>query len=290
MAVATGISALPPLLNRNNMDKKLANQIGRFLKNDNPSDQEIKDAAKMLLQCDPARSRGIYNSAMVRPKSVLPWVRSDLKKYHDIYLRDIKTTDEVVQFNEKTVKDVRETLSERPEDAEEEEKPVIPVLGVRGKREDHDKLPENIKACWDRNTERWKKIRQLHAQLAQMVTRLDYKACDGNELCHTLREADKELRKDYQMYDSFVLTAQDDQEPSPEPEPGKDSVDEFTDNMKTVQNARTAITRALQRKNHTAEQLQVLQQSVDTLLAMKQTITEKTISRLKEIGITVPNA
>ena len=60
--------------------------------------------------------------------------------------------------------------------------------------------------------------------------------------------------------------------------------------MKTVQNARTAITRALQRKNHTPEQLQALQQSVDTLLAMKQTITEKTISRLKEIGITVPDA
>ena len=38
------------------------------------------------------------------------------------------------------------------------------------------------------------------------------------------------------------------------------------------------------------EKLQALQQSVDTLLAMKQTITEKTISRLKEIGITVPDA
>ena len=72
--------------------------------------------------------------------------------------------------------------------------------------------------------------------------------------------------------------------------PKKDSVDKFTDNVKTVQNARTAITRALQRKNHTPEQLQALQQSVDTLLAMKQTITEKTISRLKEIGITVPDA
>jgi hypothetical protein len=284
MAVAVGCSALPPLFFSNTMNNYLAEQIGRFLENDKPSDQEVMDAAKLLLQCDPVRSRGIYNSAMVRPRSMLPWIRSDLKKFYDIYNKGLKTKNEVFLFNSETITVVRETLSRRPEDVKAEQIHDIPELGVRGKRADHDKLPESIRACWDRNTERWKKIRQLHAQLAQMIARPNYQSCDGNELCHTLREADRELRSDYRKYDTYVLTG------SKKNTPKKDSVDEFTDNVKTVQNARTAITRALQRKNHTEDQLHALQQSVDTLLAMKQTITEKTITRLKEIGITVPNA
>lgn len=279
-----GCSALSPLIIRYTMNNIIAEQIGRFLNNDNPSDQEIMDAARLLLQCDPARSRGIYNSAMVRPKSMLPWVRSDLKKFYDIHKKGLKTKEEVFLFNNETVTLVRETLSKRPDGVRAEEIPFVPVTGVRGKRADHDKLPENIQACWDRNTERWKKIRQLHAQLAQMIARPGYQSCDGNELCHILREADKELRSDYKKYDTYVLGA------SKKGGAKKDSVDKFTESMKTIQNARTAITRALQRKNHTKEQLEALQQSVDTLVSLHQKITEKTITRLKAIGITVPDA
>ena len=284
MAVAVGCSALPPLFFSNMMNNYLAEQIGRFLENDKPSDQEVMDAAKLLLQCDPIRSRGIYNSAMVRPRSMLPWIRSDLKKFYDIHQKGLKSKDEVFLFNTETVTLIRETLSQRPVDVSEEELPFVPVTGIRGKRPDHDALPESIQECWNRNSERWKKIRQLHAQLSQMIARPGYQSCDGNELCHLLRQADKELRKDYKRYDTFVLT------PSAKGQEKKDSVDSFTDNLKTIQNARTAITRALQRKSNTNEQLFALQQSVDTLLALRQKITEKTAARLKAIGIVIPDA
>ena len=38
------------------------------------------------------------------------------------------------------------------------------------------------------------------------------------------------------------------------------------------------------------QQLLALQQSVDTLLALRQKITEKTAGRLKAIGIVIPDA
>ncbi len=264
------------------MDQILTAKIRKFLQLANPTDEEIREGATMLLRCNPARERAIYNSAMVRPRSMLPWIRTDLKKYLDIRQRGL-TTAQVSKYNQETLTRVRESLSIVPDNVENKAPEVLQV-GIKGKRPDHDSLPEWIRSLWEKNAERWKKMRQVHAQLSVMIEKPDYAACDGNELCYQLRNMDDALRNDYQVYDNYDVVLN-------KTEDTKDYVEVFTDNVKTIQNARTSISRGLGRKTeHTEASLKKLQEAVNTLFALKQSIKPETIEKLKAIGIIIPNA
>lgn len=275
------------------MDQILTAQLYNFLHLKEPSEQQIIEGATLLLKCNPARERGIYNSAMRRPKAMLAWIRADLKKYYDIRQRGL-TTAEVEKFNDETVALVKETLSRVPDSvtpsttAEADEEHIVPVLGVRGRREDHDLLPPEVQAIWERNAERWKTMGRLHLQLAQMIAKPDYAPCDGNELCYQLRQIDDDLRNDYAIYDTYVLPPAT---PSDSENGGSanDKVDEFAESVKTIQKARTTISRSLARKTpQTDESLKKLQDAVNTLYFMKQTIKPDTIEKLKATGISIP--
>ena len=63
------------------MDKVVNEQIRAFLQKQNPTDEEIRQGATLLLRMNPSRERGIFNSAMARPRAMLPWIRTDLQKY-----------------------------------------------------------------------------------------------------------------------------------------------------------------------------------------------------------------
>lgn len=269
------------------MDKNLTIQIENFLSVRKPSDDEIRQGAMLLLKVNPGGARGIYNSAMTRPQSMLPWIQADLKKFLAIRKRGLERRD-VAKYNAETVAKVKETLSRVPDtvvkhaDARlKAELGRIPETGIRGKRPDHDTLPEDIRAIWDRNAERWKKMRQLHAQLEVMVAKPGYQACDGNELCFLLRQTDTELRNDYKRYDSYR---------EGETTADVDSVDSFTDSVRTIQNARAAITRGLQRKTQDEKSIARIQDAVNTLHALKQEMKPATVDKLKAIGVAVPDA
>ena len=268
------------------MDQILTAKIYNFLQLEEPTEAQIIEGATLLLQCNPNRERGVYNSAMRRPKAMLPWIRTDLKKYYDIRQRGL-TTPEVEKFNKETVALVEETLSMVPDGVAQEGEdgaPAVHLIGTRGIR-----LPEEIKAIWGRNAERWKKMSRLHFQLAQMIAKPDYAPCDGNELCYQLRQVDTDLRNDYQIYDSYAIETAKPENSIGNDDDKADSVDIFTDNVKTIQNARTAISRGLGRNTpHTEDSLKKLQDAVNTLFALKQTIKPETMDKLKAVGISIP--
>lgn len=269
-----------------NMDHILTSKIYNWLNLTNLTDAQIVEGAQLLLQCSPVRSRGIYNQALLRPKAMLPWIRTDLKKQYDIRQRGLTTSD-VEKFNQETLESVKETLSSKPETIEddEEEDSTIPELAKLGKRSDHDQLPDDIQEIWDKNADRWKRIRQLHTQLAQMISQPDYSPCDGNELCYQLRQLDTDLREAYQVYDSFALP---EEKPQPKEKPQTDKVETFVSDVKTIAKARTAISRGLKLENQTEKSLQKLQDAVNTLYSLKQTIKDETVERLKKLGIAIP--
>lgn len=264
------------------MDQNLIRKAKAFLDNEDPDDADIIEAATVLLRMAPGRERALYNSTVRRPRAFLKWIRRDLRKYYDIRMRGL-TNAQTKEYNEETVKIVTETLSQKPEtlkdEEEDESKHSVPVQSIRGKRADHDTLPENIRSLWDKNAERWKKMRAMHAQLAIMIQSKDYQPCDGNELCFQLREADTALRNDYDIYDNYVLMSGSEEK--------KDDETVFTDNVKTIQNARSAITRNL-KENPTEKQLQKLQDAVNALMALHQTLKPETIERLKAVGVAIP--
>lgn len=266
------------------MDNNITKNMQAFLQVKNPTDQQIKDAALLLLQIAPNRYRGIYNTASKRPQAMLPWVVTELKKQLDIRQRGLDAS-KVEAYNEETLKRAKETLSTKPEGVQIEEKQtfVIPILGGRGKRTDHDKLPEHIQQLWDDNGERWKRMRQIHTQLSLMISKPGYAACDGNELCYQLRQLDDAVRADYKKYDSYQIG-----EKKEAPAKKDDSVDAFTDNLKAIQKARTAINRGLNKKSQTQDSLKKIQEAVNKLYELKQVVKKETADRLKAIGINIP--
>lgn len=254
------------------MDQNFTNRIKTFLALESPTDEQVREAAVMLLQCDPARERAIYNTAQRRPQAMLPWIRTDLRKYAGIRERGLERHD-VPEYNRKAVSQVRESLSVRPVTVEPEKTPLVSVSSVRGKRQDHDSLPESIKDLWDKNTVRWKKIRQLHAQLMSMVSSPGYQACDGNEICHTLLEADTAMRNDYERYDKYDASG-----------------NSTADDIKATNAARTTISRALQRKSNSEKQIEDTQDAVNLLFRVGANMKQTTIEKLRALGISIPDA
>lgn len=264
------------------MDFILNAKIYNFLQLENPTEDEIKEGALLLLKVSPNRSRGIYNSAMRRPTYMLKWVRSELKKYYEIRQRGLTSAD-VEKFNAETVKSVEESLSVAPCTVEQdsEETPAVPIVDVRGLREDHDELPDEIKAIWEKNAERWKRMRAMHAQLSSMIQQDGYAPCDGNELCYQLRKVDSEIRADYELYDSF-------KKPEETPTVKKSKGETVSDNVRLIQKSRTAISRGLSKDKHTEKSLQSIQKAVDVLYSLEQELKNDTVKKLKELGIIIP--
>lgn len=259
------------------MDNNLTMKMGAFLKKEKPSDKEIIDAAEMLLQLDPGRERGVYNSACKRPQSLLPWVRADLQKFYRIRMDGI-TNAEVGQYIDETEKVVVEDLQQKPEGIESVDTSDNPaIVSVRGKRADHDSLPDNIKALWNENAKRWQKMRELHSQLALMVAKPGYQQCDGYELCYTLRQTDNALRSAYKQYDEY-------KEPD-HPETPEEKAQRI---IRETGAARTCISRTLTKEELADKDVDKLQAAVNTLVENKANIKPETIEKLKAAGVTIP--
>lgn len=258
------------------MDNNLTMRMGAFLKKEQPTDKEIIDAAEILLQLDPGRERGIYNSACQRPQSLLPWVRADLQKFYKIRMDGI-TNAEVGQYVDETEKVVIEDLQQKPEGIESVAIPDNPaIVSVRGKRADHDSLPDDIKALWEDNAKRWQKMRELHNQLALMVAKPGYQKCDGYELCYTLRQTDNALRSAYKQYDEY-------KEPD-HPETPEEKAQRI---VKEVGAARTCISRTLAKETLADKDVDKLQEAVNTLIENKANIKPETIEKLKAAGVNI---
>lgn len=84
-----------------------------------------------------------------------------------------------------------------------------------GKREDHDLLPDNIKAKFVENLSLLQRMRELHLRLRSLS--LDNSPCPDSERYPFLKELislDKKLHKNWEEYDHYVA-------PGPEAKPSR---------------------------------------------------------------------
>jgi hypothetical protein len=77
------------------MDNQLTMDIQRFLAIENPTDDQIQQAALLLFRLN--RNRAMYNSALSNPRGVIRWVVADLNKFLQIRLHGM-TNSENVEF------------------------------------------------------------------------------------------------------------------------------------------------------------------------------------------------
>ena len=278
------------------------------------TEAELADGAMMVLQCN--RNHALYNTIMRRPARYEEKIAYELRK-HLRYLKDDMTLDEVKKMEAyilpvigKAIADTEETtdkaaaaLGEIPEDSflpapalsSEEPYKQTDVIVARGKRTDHDTLPEAIRDIWDKNAERYKKIKQAHETCKTLTA-----ACDRYEFTKAIAELWADYKKDFDTYDHYVLLPVND-------EAGKDKTEEMqlsAEDLRQINAARPYISNNLPKllelvklskeEGFTDDQKEKLeswrekiQQRVDVLVRCKQVIKDELKAKLISADITL---
>lgn len=173
----------------------LTKEIKRLL--DMPVGQvDVNEAATLLLRIN--RNKIMYNN-LLRRKNVEK-ILYELRKHYDFRLKHevLKNSKEIEKAADMIIKENPELDSEQ----ETEEK------AAKGKREDHDQLPEEVQAYFLENLNIFRKMRKLHEQLKLMSNQ---QPCDRYPFLEELLDLDKKHRENWNKYDSYVI------DPAPDP-------------------------------------------------------------------------
>lgn len=188
------------------MDEKFTKQIQDWVGGDHSSDEAVREGALMLLKLN--RNQAYYQRACKMPQVYRTNVEYELSKHLRIRLAN-KTMQDVKEMITTEMPKAKAILSEGAPTSTTEETQNLPTYDEngapiirRGKRADHDKLPENIAALWDTNAERYKRIKQVFETLKANE---DKDPCDRYDDCQMLADLDTQYRKDMERYDSYVI-------------------------------------------------------------------------------------
>lgn len=265
------------------------------------SEEDLLHGAVLVLQCN--RNRAMYNTFMRKPSHFEEKMVYELKK-HLKYLQDEMNLEDVKQLERQVLPFIQDNVMVVPEEEEgtklpspalssEEPYEQTDTIVARGKRNDHDTLPESIRAIWDRNAERYKKIKQAHETCKTLTA-----ACDRYEFTKAIAELWADYKKDFDTYDHYV------------PQDGEEVTQTTTaeemqlsaEDVKAINAARPYISKnlpkllalvaAAKQEGFTEAQAKELeswrekiQQRVDVLIRTKQVIKDDLRQQLTEAGI-----
>ena len=179
------------------MDKAFTQDIADWLETPR-EERDVRKGAELLLRIN--GNRHIYQLAMIRPDTAHNHVEADLKKFLQIRL-DGHTMESVRQMDSELIPKVQNIITTRQdesEDAPEETDDTAPAH--RGKRSDHNELPEEIRAIYERGGELFEKIKQIFTELQQME---NAPACDRYEKLKVLKPLVKEYTDGWERYDNY---------------------------------------------------------------------------------------
>lgn len=179
------------------MDKAFTQDIADWLETPR-EERDVRKGAELLLRIN--GNRHIYQLAMIRPETAHNHVEADLKKFLQIRL-DGHTMESVRQMDSELIPKVQNIITTRQdesEDAPEETDDTAPTH--RGKRSDHNELPEKIRAIYERGGELFEKIKQIFTELQQME---NAPACDRYEKLKVLKPLVKEYTDGWERYDNY---------------------------------------------------------------------------------------
>lgn len=144
----------------------------------------------------------------------------------------------------------------------------------KGKREDHDKLPDFIQAIPDANTVIYQKMRSLQERL-KILSSSASTVADRLPFVTDLMALDSELTANWEAYDTFDLTSYD-------PNKKREQMD-----IKQVQAARTFLSRAAAKEVLTEKALEETQIRYNDLILDGQNVTPEITEKLKALGVIV---
>lgn len=255
------------------LDDKFTKDLQQYLTT--PRDErDYERGALLLLQLN--RNRFMH-AHLVRRKN---WdkLEYELKKHLNIRLEGL-TTREVQEMEKRELPRIRLSMEARR-----------PILSTdkdftggtyKGRREDHDNLPAEVQALYERNADLYFKMKQTFETLKTME---DQTACDRHELLTILVGLDKEYRQNWNAYDTFGNEAA-----GPSPDTGEAEA-QTTATPQQVNAARKYLsqnkTKVATLEGEAAETLLAkMQQRVNLLLSAGQTFAKEQQEELAALGL-----
>ena len=173
------------------LDERFTQELQAWL--DTPSDsRDLATGAELLLRLNKNR----WMHQMILKKRNFSKLEYELKKYLAIRLAGL-TKREVVAMEQRVLPLATESLDAGAPvistDAE------LPSGNYRGKRHDHDILPQELQDLYERNGDIYFKMKQLFETLKQMENDTP---CDRHEYLKQLDELDKAYRQNWETYDT----------------------------------------------------------------------------------------
>ena len=286
-------------------DVKFTQKIKQWFDSEH-TDENIRDGAMLLLQIN--NNRHLYQQIMLRPQRMLEHLKYELQKHYDYRIKGL-SLDEVRKFDGEVTPLLQKAVDSTADadklaadvaphlpfvDAENTDSIDATAIIAKGKRADHDQLPDDIKEIWEANCERWKRIKEL------------FEACKAYQLScdrfEGLNAANEEFQKmlltlktEYYAYKQSM-----DQYDHAVPGQKEENAETKTDvviSANAIGNARSYITKNIDKliqlkadgKTEQAEKLQAnIEQRVKTLLDAKAEIKPATLDKIKEAGIVIP--
>lgn len=186
-----------------NFDPKITEGMVAWLRGDHSSGESIKKGAELLLRVN--RNRGLYERICRNPKAGVKKLEYEISKHLNYRLQGY-TIQDIENLDKEIVPQVQAAV-DAAENAADGEVPVVqePDDGsytgyviVKGIRPDHDSLPNDIKAIWLANAERWKKIKETYNLLLSLNA-----PCDRFEHLQLLKESWYKYKDEMCRYDDF---------------------------------------------------------------------------------------
>lgn len=238
-------------------DPILTSQISDWL-NASPKQRSLEDGALLLLRLNANR---IMYQQILRNR-LTEKLEYELQKHLNIRLHGL-TRAEVAKVEKQVMPRLKKELANGEE--------------YRGRRADHDSLPDKVKALYERNGTRW---RQMHRLFETLKTMRDAQPCDRHELVHQLVQLDDAYRADWEKYDHWTT---EEEEPEAEPEPTEAGVREIIAARKAISYGRKKLASETDEEKRAALLIPV-KNAVSVLRSANQTFREDTIAALKELG------
>ena len=274
------------------IDPKFTEQIARWLDSEHTSREQIEAGAMLLLRLN--RDNGMYQRIMHRPERMLSFLEYKLRRFLQIR-KDGQTIRDVIKLDNEITPHLQAIINSEPIPVEGGAE-LLPVeqpaekdggneMYIRkGIRPDHDQLPDNIKAIWPANAERWKKIKEAFETCKSLT-----EPCDRYEYLKVLKDTWYKYKQEMACYDDFRLTddkgsdgdgaADQTQTLTPEQEKELGNADSYiSKNMPQMQQ----LVAAAKEEDFNEEQKKQLeslrkriQQRVDVLLKYGRTLTDE---------------
>lgn len=272
------------------IDNSITKKLEDFLAMTDRTPEEVVSGATLLLQLN--RNRSLFQTVLTNPKRFESTVVYELKKFVPIRQRG-QTLEDVKRDAEQLLGELKSAVDEEPAENEskDDSEKDLPMHG--GKRPDHDSLPDNIKAIWPQNAERWKKIKSLYNTCLGIT-----EPCDLAESLNTLKETWYKYKSEFSRYDDFIVENNDETVKN-----GEDPAE----SAKAVTNARSYLSKMVKddkllnmKKASLAEgadektieayrgNLQNTQDRVQLLLDKGEVIGDELRTKLAEAGVVFP--